>query len=103
MTLCPRCKGAVARVNGYFNSLAQPHRDAAHAMKRSAAKVGDPYPDWFAQEAELRDITPAALADLVLTKHDPLEYRELHRQRALMAVESARTPSELATVSFDKI
>lgn len=90
---------AVARINAHFNSMAQPHVDAAHAAKRKAASAGVPYPDWFAQEAALRGITADALADLVTSKPDNVAARELERQRTLAKVDAAKTPAELDAIT----
>lgn len=90
---------AVNKVNAYFNSLARPHLDAAHAMKRQVAS--EPIsgaPAWFIQEADMRGITPTDLADLVLSKPDTLAERELARQCALRAIDAARTPADLSRV-----
>lgn len=92
---------AAGKVNTHFDGLARPHRDAAHAMKRATAKAGAPYPEWFAQEAALRKITPQALADIVLSKPDVVAERELHRQRAMLALDEAKTPAEISALLDD--
>lgn len=89
---------AAGKVNAHFDGLARPHRDAAHAMKRTAAKVGPPYPDWFTQEADLRGITPTVLASMVLSKGDAIADRELLRQRVMAAIDTAITPADLASI-----
>lgn len=91
-------RDAAAKVNLRFNNLAQPHRDAAHALKRQVAKAGAAYPDWFVQEAVLRSISASALAALVLSKTDDLAERELSRQRTLLAIEAAKAPADLSRI-----
>lgn len=86
---------AKAKVNQHFDRLVRPHLDAVYAAKRQTAQAGAPYPDWFVQEADLRGITPSALASLILSKPDTLTSREMERQRALVAVDAATTPAEL--------
>jgi hypothetical protein len=90
---------AKAKVNLHFNGLAQPHRDAAHAMKRTAADAGAPFPGWFAAEADLRGVTPVALASMIASKPDTVAERELHRQRVMAAVDAAKTPAELDQIT----
>lgn len=86
---------AVSRVNMFFNGLAQPHREAAWARKREIAKAGAPYPEWFNGEAELRGISAETLAAIVLEKRDPVEDRELRRQRLLVRIAAAKKPTEI--------
>lgn len=95
-------RAAKGKVNTHFNNLAQAHRDAAYSMKRSTARAGAPFPAWFTQEAELRGITPTALASLILSKPDVLSERELQRQRAMAEIDAATDPSTLTAV-VDKL
>lgn len=94
---------ATAKVNRYFNDIAHStmQQDAAHTAKRSIANAiaaGGVAPADFAAEAELRGITPAALAAMVLTKPDNVGARELSRQKMMMAIAAATTPAELETI-----
>lgn len=89
---------AVSKINAHFNVQAQPHVDAAHARKREiarAVKAGADAPVEFAAEAELRGMTAAALADLILSKSAALDARELRRQEAMFAIEAAKRPTDL--------
>jgi hypothetical protein len=90
---------AKGKINMHFNGLAQPHLDAAYAAKRAVAKAGAPFPDWFATEATLRGITAKALAILIASKPDTVAERELHRQRVMAAVDTAKTPAELDQIT----
>lgn len=89
---------AKAKVNQHFDRLARPHLDAVYAAKRVAAQAGAPYPDWFVQEADLRGVTPVALASLILSKPDTLTSREVRRQRAMAAIDAATTPATLDAI-----
>ena len=89
---------AEAKVNQWFDAKAQPHRDAAHTAKRAAATAGSPYPVWFSQEAALRKITPAELANLILSKPDVVGHRELQRQQTLAQIAAAATPDALTSI-----
>lgn len=95
-------RAAKGKVNMHFNHLAQAHRDAAYTMKRNVASAGAPFPEWFTQEAELRGITPTALAALILSKPDVLVDRETCRQRIMAQIDAATAPSEL-TSTVDKL
>lgn len=98
----PALRAATAfKVNEWFDKQAQPHRETAWSLKREAAKAGAPYPDWFAQEATLRGITADALATLVQSKPDVVGERELHRQKVMTAIDAAKSPADLDTLSKD--
>jgi hypothetical protein len=91
---------AVAKVNERFNYLASQntHRDAAHAHKRTVAAAvisGAQVPVEFAAEAEMRGITPLALARDVASRPNEAAHRELDRQRELLAIAATQTPDEL--------
>jgi hypothetical protein len=101
-----RKAAAVAAVNAHFVALAASvaMQEAAWKRKREIAR-GVKAGDWagmaIAKEAELRGISPAQLADLILSKPDPAtlaDARELNRQTALLAIDAAKTPSELETI-----
>ena len=84
------------RVNGAFNQTAGSHVSQAHAQKRLWATTQD---ERLKPEADLRGITVAELSALILTKPDDLAERELHRQRLMLAIESAQTPQELDAIT----
>jgi hypothetical protein len=97
---------AVAAVNAHFVALGASvaMQEAAWKRKREiacAVKAGDLAGMAIAKEAELRGLTAAQLADLILSKPDPAtlaDARELRRQTALLAIDAAKTPSELETI-----
>jgi hypothetical protein len=85
------------RVDAQFNAQAMPHRDAARAAKRAAAKrvlAGESEAS-LDEEAALRAVTALELAALILSKPDELQEREIKRQRLLKAIADAATPAGL--------
>ncbi|EKS29267.1 hypothetical protein [Afipia felis] len=102
-SMSTRIDNARDAVNVHFANISAQSAsiDAVHTRKREIAaqvKAGEPAPDAFSQEAELRDITVAELSDIVLAKPCPIaaaDARELERQRSLLAVEAAKTPAEI--------
>lgn len=83
------------KVNAAFNSTAQSHVAQAHAQKRLWATTNDPA---LQPEADLRGITVAELAAIILAKPDTFADRELQRQKIMMRVDAATTPQELERV-----
>jgi hypothetical protein len=85
----------VEAVNRGFNVMAAEslHRDHAHAQKWLAALTKNERR--LAPEAQLRGITVAELAALILTKPDNIADRELRRQTIMMQIDRAQTPAEL--------
>jgi hypothetical protein len=104
--MAKRIDDARDQINAHFVSLSAQSAalDAIHMRKREIAsevKPGEAAPDALAQEAALRGITPEQLADLILSKPCPIaaaDERELERQRMLLTVESATTPSAIDAV-----
>jgi hypothetical protein len=98
--------GAAVKVNAHFTNLASLSAMQESAWKRKreiarAVKAGDCAGMAIAKEAELRGLTPAQLADLILSKLDPMtlaDARELQRQTALLAIDAAKTPAELNSI-----
>ncbi|GEC14304.1 hypothetical protein [Nitrobacter winogradskyi] len=93
-----------AKVNRHFDSLAQPHRDAAYTAKRAMAAAtlaSGAAPTALQAEADLRGVTARALASLIMSKPDVVTERELHRQKVMAALDGARTPAELDGISKD--
>jgi hypothetical protein len=82
------------RVNAGFavTAAASLHVDQAHAQKRAWAEVND---QRLKPEADLRGISVADLAALILSKSDAVAARELRRQQIMMHIEAATTPQEL--------
>jgi predicted phosphatase len=97
---------AIAAVNGRFAALADPHRDQAHRRKREIAAQflrGDGCTDEFAAEAALRGLDVKSFAAVIVVKPDPIDARELARQKLMFAIEAARSLGELATIKSDPI
>ena len=97
---------AAYRVNQHFNVLASDnlHREQAHAHKRgeAAAIIAGAAPSAeFQAEAELRGITAAELAMLVLAKPNDAAQRELRRQRLLRRIAAIARPAELELLVSD--
>ena len=98
--MAARRTAAVAEVNAHYNRLAHAdaHRDAAHAKKRAGAASilagGDAYPEFHA-EAELLGLSSVAFAEMIASKPDRAAVRELDRQRAMRAIETATQPADL--------
>jgi hypothetical protein len=91
---------AVAKVNERYNYLAgqNGHRDQAHFLKRIlAAQIieGGFVPSEFAEEAMLRNVTPLALAQDIVSRPNATAQRELARQTELLAIEAATHPDQL--------
>ncbi len=91
---------AVDQVNGRFDDMSRTglHRDQAHAYKRIAAAAvlaGAAPADEFKAEADLRGLTPVALARIIASKPSNLAQRELARQKMLAAIDRATTPGDL--------
>lgn len=84
------------RVNAAFNQLAQSHVALAHAQKRLWATTQD---ERLRPEADLRGVSVAELAALILAKPDTFAERELHRQSIMLAIDAAMTPQELDAIS----
>jgi hypothetical protein len=82
------------RVNAGFSTSAAStlHADQAHTQKRAWAEVQD---QRLKPEADLRGISVADLAALILSKPDTIAERELRRQQIMMRIEAATTPQEL--------
>ncbi len=101
-----RKTAAIAQVNAHFASVAASvaMQESAWTRKREiarAVRAGDWAGMAIAKEAELRGLTPAQLADLILSKPDPAalaDARELRRQTALLAIDAAQTPAELDAI-----
>ena len=83
------------KVNAAFDTGAQAHIAQAHAIKRAWAETQD---ERLRPEADLRGVTVAELAALILSKPDTFAARELHRQRIMLAIEAAQTPDELDNI-----
>lgn len=95
---------ATAMVNAHFDGMAAGHREAAWRRKRdiaTAVQAGSGASDAFSEEATLRGISVADLAGIVLSKSNPLDARELWRQKALMKIDRIATPSELEEFTHD--
>lgn len=101
-----RKAAAVASVNGYCASIAVDAilQEVAWQRKRSIAEAvmaGVGPPGAFLEEAKLRGLTVGAFAGLILSKPDPTgiaDARELQRQTALLAIDSAKTPDDLDAI-----
>lgn len=94
----PALKAAATKaVNEHFNALATAnmHRGIAHADKRKAADAGEPYPDWFTAEADLRGLSAPEFAALILSKPDATGQRELQRQTHLLRIDAATVPKDV--------
>ena len=92
---------AIAAVNGRFAAMADPHRDQAHRRKREIAAAvlrGEGFPDEFTAEAKLRGLSVKSFAVLTAGKPDPIDARELARQKLMFAIESARSLADLAAI-----
>lgn len=83
-----------AKVNENFNAIAtaNAHLDAAYAQKRQWAETLD---ERLKPEADLRGITVAELAELILSKPDLVAAREYERQQIMARIDAAATPAEL--------
>jgi hypothetical protein len=81
-----------ARVNAAFEGRNNSHVAQAHAQKRAWATTND---ERLKPEADLRGITVAELAGLILSKPDDFAARELERQRIMLAIDAATTPAKL--------
>jgi hypothetical protein len=84
-----------AEVNAAFNATAQSHVAMAHAQKRAWAETQDAR---LQPEANLRGISVAELAALILSKPNDLAGRELQRQRIMMNIDAATTSAELDAI-----
>ncbi len=84
-----------AEVNAAFNAKAQSHVAMAHAQKRAWAATQDAR---LQPEAELRGISVAELAALILSKPDEVAERELQRQRIMLHIDAATTSAELDAI-----
>ncbi|MFH0299835.1 hypothetical protein AAFX91_21890 [Bradyrhizobium sp. 31Argb] len=84
-----------AEVNAAFNAAAQSHVAMAHAQKRTWAETQD---GRLQPEADLRGISVAELAALILSKPNDLAERELQRQRIMMNIDAAATSAELDAI-----
>jgi hypothetical protein len=87
------------KVDVSFNAIAAAsvHRDSAHIAKRAAAQrllAGQPETS-LDDEAVLRGLAPAALAQIIVDKPDDLADRENRRQRAFSLIGQAATPRAL--------
>lgn len=92
---------AIDAVNGRFAAMADPHRDQAHRRKREvAAQVlrGGGFTDEFAAEAALRGLDVKSFATLIAGKPDPIDGRELARQKLMIAIEAANSLAELSAI-----
>lgn len=93
---------AVSQINSRYSHLylTDAHRRLAHTKKAEQARdalSGDIAPT-FAAEADLRGMSIADFAHLVLAKaaaDDGWDHVELERQRALLAIDAAQTPAEI--------
>lgn len=105
-SMSKRIDGARDQINAHFANMSAQSAalDTIHIRKREIAaqvKAGTPAPDSFTQEAALRDISADDLAELILSKDDPIamsDERELERQKMLLAVEAATTPAAIDEV-----
>lgn len=80
------------RVNKAFSEMANAHVDQAYQQKRQWAMGQD---ERLQPEADLRGITIAELSALILSKPDTIATRELHRQKIMARIDSAKTLEEL--------
>jgi hypothetical protein len=85
------------RINAGFavTAAATLHVDQAHAQKRVWAEVQDAR---LKPEADLRGISVADLATLILSKPDTIAERELRRQQIMMKIDAAATQQELDAI-----
>src|SRR5690349_16981201 len=84
-----------AEVNAAFDATARSHVALAHAQKRAWAEAQDAR---LKPEADLRGISVAELAALILSKPDSVAERELQRQRIMMNIDAATTSAELDAI-----
>lgn len=84
-----------AAVNAAFNTTAQSHVAMAHAQKRAWAETQDAR---LQAEADLRGISIADFAALILSNPDTVAERELQRQRIMMHIDAATTSAELDAI-----
>lgn len=97
----PKLKNrAVSVINDEFNrrAIQELHRDAAHMRKRSMAEAvmaGANLPDDhpFTVEAAQRAMTPLNFAEVVLSKIDSVQAREIERQMLLLRIDIAPAPA----------
>ncbi|WP_454629508.1 hypothetical protein [Bradyrhizobium cenepequi] len=85
-----------AAVNDNFNAANASHVEQAHLQKRLWAQTLD---DRLKPEADLRGITVAELAAIILAKPDTFAARELVRQSIMIQIDAATTPAELAAIN----
>ncbi|WP_027578495.1 hypothetical protein [Bradyrhizobium sp. Ai1a-2] len=83
-------------VNANFNAANASHVEQAHMQKRLWAQAQD---QRLKPEADLRGITVADLAAIILAKPDTFAERELQRQKIMLQIEAATTPAELDAVN----
>lgn len=94
---------AEVQINCYFNRIAADnvHRDAAHAAKRTEAReiaTGAVASAEFQAEADLRGLSAAEMAALILSKPNAAAARELHRQKVMARIATITTPAYLAAL-----
>ena len=86
------------RIDAAFNAEGArfSHVERAHAEKRKWAEVNDVR---LKPEADLRGISVADLAALILTKPDELAVREARRMEIKQRIRAATTPQELDAIT----
>lgn len=82
------------KVNQSFNTISasNAHLDQAYNQKRQWAATQD---ERLKPEADLRGMTVAELAAVILSKPDLVAAREYERQQIMARIDAAATPAEL--------